>query len=328
MSVKLPEGWQIRPPVETDIERMYALRQAHEYAYYGESGATIDDLYTLWTSPMYRVTEQCRLIFDASGSLVCAAYFDQRAHLRYHFSLVGTPGIDRNSLRDYLLPLCEEWVQQDMQQTPPGARTVLQSWIPAKDEQARRWYQARPDFVEVRRFWEMQIDMPSEPFTAANWPAGITLRPFDVARDTQAVFEADTTIFQDHWGFLPSDFAEWRHWTVERRNFDPSLWFIAWSGEQVAGISLCQDGEKGWVDTLGVARPWRGKGLGLALLHHTFAEFFQRGRRRVGLGVDSQSLTGATRLYERAGMHVAHEDIIYEKELRAGVELSVQTLLV
>jgi hypothetical protein len=40
--------------------------------------------------------------------------------------------------------------------------------------------------------------------------------------------------------------------------------------------------------------------------------------------VDSQNLTGATRLYERAGMHVARIHITYEKELRAGIELSTQ----
>lgn len=101
---------------------------------------------------------------------------------------------------------------------------------------------------------------------------------------------------------------------------------MAYAGECVVGISLCKDGEKGWVDTLGVARAWRGRGLGLALLHHSFGAFYRRGRRRVGLGVDSQSLTGAPRLYERAGMHLAQESMTYEKELRAGVELSVRAL--
>jgi ribosomal protein S18 acetylase RimI-like enzyme len=75
-----------------------------------------------------------------------------------------------------------------------------------------------------------------------------------------------------------------------------------------------------------VLRPWRRQGLGLALLHHTFAEFYQRGTHKVGLGVDAQSLTGATRLYERAGMHIARRFISYEKELRPGRELATQTL--
>jgi ribosomal protein S18 acetylase RimI-like enzyme len=80
----------------------------------------------------------------------------------------------------------------------------------------------------------------------------------------------------------------------------------------------------GWVATLGVRRPWRKRGLGLALLEHSFVELQRRGSRRVGLGVDAQNITGATRLYEKAGMQpdLAWTNLAYEKELRSGVELS------
>jgi ribosomal protein S18 acetylase RimI-like enzyme len=77
---------------------------------------------------------------------------------------------------------------------------------------------------------------------------------------------------------------------------------------------------------LGVRRPWRKRGLGLALLHHSFNEFYRRGKRKVGLGVDAQNLTGALRLYEKAGMHVDQAYDTYEKELREGTEISVQSL--
>jgi hypothetical protein len=40
----------------------------------------------------------------------------------------------------------------------------------------------------------------------------------------------------------------------------------------------------------------------------------------IGLSVDAANLTGATRLYERAGMHVSQEYVSYEKELRSGRE--------
>jgi mycothiol synthase len=53
-------------------------------------------------------------------------------------------------------------------------------------------------------------------------------------------------------------------------------------------------------------------------LHAAFGEFYRRGLRTVGLGVDAASLTGATRLYEMAGMHVAHEYILFEKILEPG----------
>jgi ribosomal protein S18 acetylase RimI-like enzyme len=71
----------------------------------------------------------------------------------------------------------------------------------------------------------------------------------------------------------------------------------------------------GWVGALGVRKPWRGCGIGMALLRRAFAEFHSRGRAHVGLGVDAANATGATRLYERAGMRVMSEDILFEKRL-------------
>ena len=106
---------------------------------------------------------------------------------------------------------------------------------------------------------------------------------------------------------------------VGRENFDPSLYFLATAGDQIAGMALCFfKQEKGWVQILGVRRPWRHLGLGMSLLNHAFGEFYRRGARVVELGVDAQNPTGATRLYQRAGMQVAHEFVVYEKELRPG----------
>lgn len=82
----------------------------------------------------------------------------------------------------------------------------------------------------------------------------------------------------------------------------------------------------GWVNILGVRRPWRQRGLGLALLLHAFDAFRTLNRRRVGLGVDAQNLTGATRLYEKAGMHVTRQYDTYEKVIRPGRAIMVNSL--
>jgi ribosomal protein S18 acetylase RimI-like enzyme len=325
MNDRLPEGFQVRAPEKSDLERMHAVTQAYELAYYGENEFTLEDMETLWNSPTFDMAEQARLVYDPTGRLVAAAYFDQQAYIRYSFSLDILPGYEETSVRAHLMTLGEEWARRQMVKAPAEARTFLRIWVAANNRVANAWYREQPAFSEVRRFWEMQIELNAAPPTPL-WPEGIVLRPFVAERDARAVFEADEEFFSDHWGHLPQDYPTWLHWTVERADFDPALWIIACAGEKVAGISLCKDGAKGWVDTLGVSRAWRGKGLGLALLHQSFGEFYRRGRLKVGLGVDAQSLTGATRLYERAGMHVAHESITYEKELRAGVDLSVQVL--
>lgn len=44
--------------------------------------------------------------------------------------------------------------------------------------------------------------------------------------------------------------------------------------------------------------------------------------RTVALGVDAQNATGATHVYEAAGMTNVASAVIYEKILRPGVDLS------
>lgn len=325
MSNTLPEGYQVRPPVESDLENMLAVVRAYQLAYYGEADFTLDDMRSHMSSPTFDPAEQGRLVFDPSGRLVVVASFYQQAYMSYNVELDVLPDHEDARIRAYLLSQGEAWARQQMEKAPPEARIYLQCWIAGKNEEANRWYLEQPDFAEIRRAWEMQIEMTTPP-PAPIWPEGVTLRPFVAERDTEAVFEADNEFFKDHWGHLPQNYDQWRHWTVDRADFDPTLWIVAYAGKQIVGITLPKDGERAWINDVAVARAWRGKGLGLAMLYQAFGEFYRRGRYKIGLGVDAQSLTGATRLYERAGMHIAQEDIIYEKELRAGIDMSTQTL--
>ena len=103
----------------------------------------------------------------------------------------------------------------------------------------------------------------------------------------------------------------------------PDLWFLAESSGDPAGMCVCALEQpddplaaSGYIGSLGVVRSHRGRGLGLALLRHGIATLYARGRRRVALHVDSESLTGATRLYERAGMSVVRTSVAFERELR------------
>ena len=67
---------------------------------------------------------------------------------------------------------------------------------------------------------------------------------------------------------------------------------------------------------LGVRRPWRGRGIGRALLLSAFVAVQARGGEAVELGVDAANPTGATRLYEDVGMHELHSFEVWEKSLR------------
>jgi ribosomal protein S18 acetylase RimI-like enzyme len=172
----------------------------------------------------------------------------------------------------------------------------------------------------VRYSWMMEINLAEAP-QVKPFPNGIELRPYDRGAHDYLVFQAEDEAFQDHWGYVPGNFTNWKLRKMERDSFDPSLWHIAWDGDQIAGYAQTRYRNGiGWVGNLGVRRPWRKRGLGEALLLHSFNEFYKRGMMRIGLGVDASNPTGATRLYRKVGMQIAVEDIVVEKEYRPGRE--------
>lgn len=164
-------------------------------------------------------------------------------------------------------------------------------------------------YAETRRFYEMAIEQ-TEP------PAPVAL-PVETVREDElrAFHEALDEAFQDHWEHHSSTFDAWweRHGT--NPNLDLSLWFLIRDGEEIVAVARNESNRNGggYVGHLGVRRPWRGRGYAKALLLHTFREFWDRGFRRVTLGVDAQNPTGATQLYERVGMHVELENVVFEK---------------
>ena len=163
----------------------------------------------------------------------------------------------------------------------------------------------------------MRIDLAGPP-PPPRWPDSIVAAAFRPGVDDAAVHDCLEDAFAQEWTHVSETLEAWRARKFSDPRFDPGLWLIARDGDTVCGIALCTPGQfgMGFVNTLGVRAPWRGRGLGLALLQGAFGLFWERGERRIGLGVDSQNPTDAQRLYERAGMRVAYSADIYEKALR------------
>jgi mycothiol synthase len=170
-------------------------------------------------------------------------------------------------------------------------------------------------YREVRRFYEMTIELDGPP-PAPVLPDDLTIETFDEA-SLREFHEALDESFQDHWEHHSTPLEEW--WQEKRNapDFDPTLWFLIRDGAEVAAVVRNEPNrrEGGMVAAIGVRRPWRGRGLGRALLLHTFGEFQRRGVNRITLGVDSENPTGATKLYESVGMRVELEDAVFEKAL-------------
>lgn len=179
-------------------------------------------------------------------------------------------------------------------------------------------------YAYARTFWVMSLELDPAP-PAPKAPTHVAIRTFDADRDAAATYDALVEAFADHWGGGFPPFDEWRHEEIEGAgaDFDATLWFVAEDGDQVVGAAVCRatspraEGTAQVLD-LGVRRPWRRRGIALALLTTAFAELHRRGIPRVELTVDADSPTGATRLYERAGMREVFSWEVWEKPLGRG----------
>lgn len=196
----------------------------------------------------------------------------------------------------------------------PGA--LAMTYVASPDETLRGVVE-REGYASIRASYRMSIALENAEPPA--WPEGIRVTTYADA-DEAAVHAAHQEAFRDHWEHTDESIDEWRKWLVASPQFDPSLWFVARDGDEIAGISLCTvhssgDPEHGFCRVLAVRRPWRRRGLGLALLRHSFVEMARRGMQRASLGVDAENLTGAVALYERAGMHVERRADCYSRVL-------------
>jgi mycothiol synthase len=235
------------------------------------------------------------------------------------FAFVGVLPEHRGAgLGTELIRLVEERALERAPEAGPGDEVVLDQNVGQHNPGAAGLLEEH-GYRFVRRFLEMRLRLDGS-LPAPEWPDGFELDSF-VPGEERAVFDLMTDAFSEHWGFVEGfPFEEWRTWMVEREQFDPSLWFLARAGDELAGGSLClvrEDGA-GWVNVLGVRTQYRGRGVGLALLRHSFCEFRRRGFTQAGLDVDSENPSGATRLYERSGLRVTRHSDAYRKVLRAG----------
>jgi ribosomal protein S18 acetylase RimI-like enzyme len=191
-------------------------------------------------------------------------------------------------------------------------------------------------FAYNRSFYTMRIDLTEAP-PAPVLPKGILIRSARLPEELAKVVHTDRDGFRDHWGYVDSpfeeEFAHWKHEMETDSEFDASLWFVAVEEAtgRFAGVNLCRskgwnEPSLAWVSSLAVRREYRQQGLGLALLQHSFGEFWRRGLPNIGLVVDASNLTGALRLYERAGMSVYLQRNVYEKVLRDGVDMMTTQL--
>jgi len=336
LAQSLADGYRMRPACIDDLDAIIEMLNTGSKRLFGVERFKADEFKVDWGTPGFDLERDTRMVAGPDGRVM--GYYDifdlNEPHVRIYCWGNSHPAAGKDIGRA-LLSWAEQRARLAIPLAPAGAQVILVAHVPTMDHTAEELY-LEAGYHLARYYLRMVIDLNGQPPQPV-LPDGIQLRRFAPGEDDRRLVQAVRDSFSDHYGHVEkpfeSELAEFQQHYRAKELFDPSLFILALDGDDIVGFSLCRaaaddDPEMGWVDQLGVCRPWRRQGLALALLRCSFQEFHQRGRQRVGLGVDAESLTGATRLYTKAGMRADPRWQIsgFEKELRAGRGLSVQSV--
>jgi mycothiol synthase len=297
----------LRPPHEDDFDAILELINAHQLAAFGEADTTEDELRTWLTTPYVETERDIRLL-ERDGRLIGYVDVDPNHAVPplWWCDLKVAPDVDADAVTAELIGWLEERADAG----------TLRVWTSATDARVVDAVE-RLGFRPIRHSYRMEIDLIGDEQEPV-WPERISVRSLSEGEERR-VYDAFSEVWQDTSDPPDETFEEWAHWFTRAETFEPPLWFLALAGDDLAGFAVCRkdtsDPAAGHVELLGVRRPWRKQGLGNALLLHSFQAFRQRGWTRGTLGVDASSPTGATRLYERAGMQVYRDTLFLDRSV-------------
>jgi ribosomal protein S18 acetylase RimI-like enzyme len=307
-----------RPHSTSDFDEVLALMQACDRAVYGDTDWTEQELREEWEG--LDLEQNAWLAIDGEA-VAGVVHLSEIREGRIITDGYVDPAHTGRGVGALLLDAVESRARELEPGLVPGQRVYLESAHLVGDASAPALFSGR-GYAPVRTFFRM-IRPLHGPEPSPVLPEGLGIRSFNPDLHGPVLHAAFEEAFVSEWGHRPQPYAAWRENVLGWQRFDPELVVAVWDGDEVAAFSLNYDkrmGDWGWIGSVGVRPAWRRRGLGLALLQESFRRFAARGEMVAALGVDSENPTGATRLYERAGMRVLWQAEVWQKELREGVE--------
>ncbi len=332
--VTLPTGYTMRPATVADAEAIAAMANIAGAQYSPPDQILAEDIISEYNRETYDTDIWTRVVLSPEGDIVAfielynaerplpvGPWFISHVHPAHTNKGIGTALLAwvEALMIDNVIPRCPADAKVEL------LTGVRDGYTPAEELFTNSGYQP------TRYFWDMLIDFsataPEQPQVAE----GFTIRAPKWPEESQALVYADRESFRDHFGFVDNPLEEihkeFMDTVANDEAFDPALFRVAIEDATGELVGFAINRTRSWenpeaalLDALGVRREWRKRGLGKALLLTTFNLFYDMGHRQVTLGVDAINPTGATRLYEGAGMKIHKTTRLFAKTLRDGVE--------
>ena len=309
---------------EADYPGMVAILEGSKEFDQIKQTNTLEDMQRTYSHLVNCDPFQDMLLAEAEGEAIayCRVFWEQKLEgdrVYYHFGTV-LPEWRRKGIGRAMLRWCERRLRIIASEHSQEGERYLQTFgadtLIGKDKLAlsEGYEPIRYEFEMAR---SLEGDLPKVPM-----PPGLEVRPV-LDEHIQPIWDASTEAFRDHWGYTEPTEENYQEW-LEGRTFNPKLWKVAWDGDQVAGMVQNYIDEReneeygrkrGYTEEISVRRPWRRRGLARALIAESFHLLRDLGMEEAALGVDTENLSGALRLYESMGFEQVKRWTDYRKPL-------------
>ncbi len=332
MTLSTPVGMISRPVARDDAEALLALLNSYDVAVTEAPSYALENVLEDLDDPDLDLEHDTRVVLSSDGRLIayaCVWSTGRPALPIIELVLHPEEWALRPGIEPALLAWAEARVRENEAELPADMRLAMRAFSDARDARFSDVMRSA-GFRPIRHGFKMGITFTT-PLDPAPLPEGFALCVAKQDDDPVPLFDAFRDAWRDHFGYIEGPYQErlesFQHYRAQ--TFSPGLWLLAMDGDTVAGMSLCQpkfgpDTTQGFISIVAVRRAYRRRGLAEALLRQSLHVLQAAGKASVSLHVDGESLTGATRLYERAGMSVWERHTQYEKELRPGLDPSTR----
>ena len=318
---------------EADYPKILAVLEGSRLVDGVEWVETLEDIANTYAHLHHCDPKQDMLFAEINGEVVgyCRAWWALEGSGTYIGFQLGhvLPQWRHKGIGSTLLRFSEERHSQiatalkESGQIPPDTACLLDTFVRSGEVERSALLERRG--YQVVRYANDMLRPDLENIPDLPLPPGVEVRPVQ-PEHVRLIWEATNEAFRDHWGYIPDPWEEFERLQNES-DFDPTLWRVAWQGDQVAGMVLSfinkeenkvNGRKRGYTENICVRRPWRKQGLAKALIALSLRALKERGMTEAGLGVDAENTSGALHLYEHMGFRVIKRNTIYRKQLNVG----------
>lgn len=312
---------------ESDFPKMAAAIAASAEADQAERVTTSEDIANSYAHLTNSDPFQDMIFAEVEGEVIgySRGWWFQEENGPRLYGFVGflVPAWRRKGIGTEMLRWMEDRLRAVASEHPAEQPKYFQAFL-SESEVGLAAMLEKEGYKPVRYGWEMVRpsldDIPDFPL-----PEGVEVRPV-FPEHYRAIWNAADEAFHDHWGYVQPSEEDYQYWLNDKTVFQPDLWQVAWDIEtnEVAGqvrtfihhaFNEKYNRKRGYTEFISVRRPWRKRGLARALIVRSLQVQKEHGMTESALGVDSENLSGATRIYEACGFRVVKKSINYRKAL-------------